>query len=232
MKDGKSDWLSFSQAFDLVAAAYLEWQPSGADRELAWARENVLDRLAAGECRARAVEASLDQGVLYAILVSALNKAPGTNTAIDKDNFVFPMFWGCLRDSSACDAQDWEKGNIEFSGTDPIAKQPFSGRAVGAEVERRGLPLIGDGNAYSASGPSSDPTPKKRKRNPNPMLPEAQFTRWWRRMNSSDQTQSQKALWDQCRAAHPDHSITRERILKLTRGRKPGPKPIARKSTA
>ena len=61
-----------------------------------------------------------------------------------------------------------------------------------------------------------------------PRLPEAGLGSWWQNLSPDQQAMSQDTLLEDCRAAHPDHRVTRDRIRSLTSGRKRGPKPITR----
>jgi hypothetical protein len=146
-----ADWLSPAKAFTLVADAYKAIQPDDAEIALEWARNAVISALAKGHCKARAVEASLDLGGVHAALVFALTKSPVPFAALDANNQVSAALWQNFQLCGQFDTQDWERGNLQFTGVQPILKQPIRGRAVGVELERESLPLIGSGSAYAAT---------------------------------------------------------------------------------
>lgn len=58
-----------------------------------------------------------------------------------------------------------------------------------------------------------------------PKLSPAALQQWWQSLSPQESAQSQVKLMDLCKKAHPDHSITRQRIRALTGPRKTGPKP-------
>lgn len=224
-----SDWLSPAKAFTLVADAYRAIQPEHAETALEWARNAVLSALARGQCKARAVEASLDLGRPHALLLLVLTKSPEPFAVLDANNQVSAALWQNFRLCGHFDAQDWDNGNIEFSGIEPFAKQAVRGRALRVEVERKGLPLIGSENAYAVPTPPEAPAPiVKSGRDQKPPLAQRDLERWWARLTEDEQNETQKMLWEKCCAAHPNHAIARDRIRDLTRGRKPGPRPIRR----
>lgn len=229
MPMGTSDWLSPAKAFTLVADAYKAIQPEHTETALEWSRNAVISALASGHCRARAVEASLDLGPIHAALVFARNKSLVPFAVLDSKNQVSAALWQNFQLCGQFDAQDWERGNLHFAGAEPIFKQPIHGQAVGVEVALTGLPLIGSESAYAAPMPSKAPaTIAKSEREQKPRLKQAVLQRWWERLSADEQDEPQKVLWEKCRAAHPNHEIARDRIRDLTRGRKPGPRPIRR----
>jgi hypothetical protein len=61
-----------------------------------------------------------------------------------------------------------------------------------------------------------------------PPLPEATLSRWWEKLAAAREALSQHELWVLAKAAHPDHSVSRDRIRLLSEGRTPGPKVIRR----
>ncbi len=144
-----ADWVSPAKAFILVADAYRAIQPGSADTASDWARNAVLCALSKGQCRARAIEASLYLGKIHAVLAFVLTKSPAPLSVLDANNHLSMALWQNFQLCGQLDDQDWENGNLEFSGVEPITKQPINGRAFGVEVERMGLPLVGLNSAYA-----------------------------------------------------------------------------------
>lgn len=65
---------------------------------------------------------------------------------------------------------------------------------------------------------------KKGPKENKPRLPDAALTAWFENLGSDADKKSQPELWKLCREAHPDNSITRQRVRAKTPGRKRGPK--------
>ncbi|MCW1984924.1 UNVERIFIED_ORG: hypothetical protein M2348_000635 [Sphingomonas sp. R1F5B] len=224
-----SDWLSPAKAFTLVADAYKAIQSQHTETASEWARDAVISALAKGHCKARAVEASLDLGGVHATFVFLWTKSLAPFSPLDANMRVSAALWQNFLLCNQRENQDWESGNLEFSGVEPITQQPIRGRAVGVELERKGLPLVGSESAYAVPTPPEAPVAiVKSEREQKPRLKPAELQRWWARLSVDEQNETQTALWEKCCAAHPNHAIARDRIRDLTRGRKPGRRPIRR----
>lgn len=65
-----------------------------------------------------------------------------------------------------------------------------------------------------------------------PRLSDAKLERWWDRLSEAGRAMPQDDLHKHCVAAHPNNSVSRQRIRDLTPSRKPGPRPITPHSTA
>jgi hypothetical protein len=65
-----------------------------------------------------------------------------------------------------------------------------------------------------------------------PRLSVSKLQKWFDNLSVADRFMPQDKLLSRCKSAHPDHSITRQRIRDLTPGRKQGPRPIGQKTTA
>lgn len=65
-----------------------------------------------------------------------------------------------------------------------------------------------------------------------PRLPDAKLNEWWKRLGVKGQAQVERDLLASCRAAFPDHHISRQRVRDLMSPRKRGRPPISRKTTA
>ena len=59
-----------------------------------------------------------------------------------------------------------------------------------------------------------------------PRLSEAALQKWWKRLSAEKKALPKQEHYKMCRASHPQHSITRQRVRDLTPNRQPGPKPI------
>lgn len=151
MTQPAAEWLAPSEAFSLVADAYRHIQPVNAEAANRWARNAVLSALARGQCRARAIEASLYLGEAHAVLAILLTKSLAPLTALDANHRLSVSFWQNLQLCGQADIDDWDSGKLRFSGTEPITKQPIQGHALGVELERHGLPLIGPNCAYAST---------------------------------------------------------------------------------
>lgn len=59
-----------------------------------------------------------------------------------------------------------------------------------------------------------------------PRLSEAALQKWWKRLSAEKKALPKEEHYKMCRASHPQHSISRQRVRDLTPNRQPGPKPI------
>jgi hypothetical protein len=59
-----------------------------------------------------------------------------------------------------------------------------------------------------------------------PVLSEQALKKWWGALPPKEKALSHDTLLERCRAGHPNHRITRQRIRDLAPGRKRGQKPI------
>lgn len=59
-----------------------------------------------------------------------------------------------------------------------------------------------------------------------PDLSDADLRKWWEALDEHERALPRENLLERCASAHPNHKVTRERIRKLTPGRRPGPRKI------
>jgi hypothetical protein len=135
-----------------------------------------------------------------------------TNEAREWD--IPTWFWErfTAHDSSR---QDWVTGI--FSGSGRAPKGYGSMTLTGVHFLRSSLEVL----KPSPASTDLEFGPREAKK---PPLSEAALDRWWEKLTAAREALSQDQLWLLAKAAHPEHSVSRDRIRTLTEGRSPGPK--------
>lgn len=148
MDEQPDEWIPLRQAVVEVAKAYAEFmlcQPAGA---LETAREAVLRALNTMAADARAPK--------WLLTFHETDEHPGSRQDQNDGSIIPSYFWGVYQNAETITSDDWVAGDFSFSwdgkyphertkedeeGSGPVYA---FGLALGLEVTRRGLPLIGN----------------------------------------------------------------------------------------
>lgn len=149
LADDQEDWIPLREAVTEVAKAYAPFMFCDPAGSLETAQLAVLRSLHFGLAASRAPK--------WILTFHEREGDPGTREDQLSGVEIPLYFWGVYQNAETVVAEDWIAGHYSFSWngnhstTPPEEPAPEDGvyafgMAVGVEVTRRGLPLIGDGN--------------------------------------------------------------------------------------
>lgn len=153
-----------------------------------------------------------------------------------EDHLIVADFW-----SLKLEKQDWMHG--VFLGVDRSMSWEIRCEALGVTFDRAGIeamaPTVMQAKALPVDLPSmadesqlGEPHAKAVGGGKLPRLPDAPLIRWRNALSDEERDLPRVELHKRCVAAHPDNSISRERVRALLPRLKPGPRPIKRNSSA
>lgn len=145
MTDNQDEWIPLRQAVGEVCAKYAEamhCQPSDA---ISTALSAVIRRMEIGVCKARAER----------WMIKLEDGDNGPEHIRDQDDFdeLPNLFWAFLRTADTIIFDDWVAGEYSFRQDPDDECQAMFAFAAGVQVQRDGLPILGDGPRGSSLAP-------------------------------------------------------------------------------
>lgn len=230
MSDEQEEWMPLRQAVTEVADAYHKHLRGDYGAAIDTAREAIHRRLNNLFVESRAAR--------WVVAFGPFGDRESTLSS-DTPSKIAHEFWGIFsragrEPSGQIITSDWIAGEYAFSfEATPDDESTFDayGFALGIEVTRRGLPLIGD-DWQNNGPPNLDNYPRRYSpdgRGIRKPLPQAMLEEWWRNLDDALRSHPEADLLDSCRACFQRHYVSRQRVRDLMGPRKRGPKPISGK---